>query len=171
MALQGMQRRSVRCMAASSAHTTGAIRFRPCIDIHKVGACVSLAGRARWQPLQWIHTPLRAICRAKSSRLWAPRSRTCRSMALGACALQSDGSGTVTSCQSCHASPNAHLALARSGDAALQTNFVSDKPSSWYSELYRGDGLTGGHVIMLGADSASKCVCCVCACGGGVQRS
>ncbi|GLI59161.1 hypothetical protein VaNZ11_000988 [Volvox africanus] len=40
--------------------------------------------------------------------------------------------------------------------AELKTNFVSDKPSSWYSELYRNDGLIGGHVIMLGADDASK---------------
>lgn len=45
-----------------------------------------------------------------------------------------------------------------SGEAALQTNFVSDKPSSWYSHLYQRDGLTGGHVIMLGADDASKYV-------------
>src|SRR5437660_812871 len=31
-----------------------------------------------------------------------------------------------------------------------RTNFVSDKPSTWYAELYKRDGLTGGHVIMLG---------------------
>eukprot|EP00798_Chlamydomonas_sp_ICE-L_P014451 gene14451-20463_t len=41
-------------------------------------------------------------------------------------------------------------------EAALKTNFVSDKPSSWYSEMYRKDGLVGGHAIMLGADDASK---------------
>jgi hypothetical protein len=34
---------------------------------------------------------------------------------------------------------------------------VSDKPSSWYAELYARDALTGGHVIMLGADDASRC--------------
>lgn len=45
-----------------------------------------------------------------------------------------------------------------SGEAELKTNFVSDKPSSWFSELYRRDGLAGGHVIMLGADDASKWV-------------
>ena len=47
----------------------------------------------------------------------------------------------------------------------LKENFVSDKPSSWYSELYKRDGLTGGHIIMLGADDASRCVLrgCVCA--------
>ncbi|HLX70431.1 MAG TPA: phosphoribosylformimino-5-aminoimidazole carboxamide ribotide isomerase [Verrucomicrobiae bacterium] len=32
----------------------------------------------------------------------------------------------------------------------LRTNFVSDRPASWYAELYRRDGLKGGHVIMLG---------------------
>jgi len=35
--------------------------------------------------------------------------------------------------------------------AGLRTNFVSDKPSSWFAELFRRDGLTGGHVIQLGA--------------------
>jgi phosphoribosylformimino-5-aminoimidazole carboxamide ribotide isomerase len=29
-------------------------------------------------------------------------------------------------------------------------NFVSDKPASWFSSLFREDGMTGGHVIMLG---------------------
>eukprot|EP00882_Tetradesmus_deserticola_P030194 GHRQ01033883.1.p2 GENE.GHRQ01033883.1~~GHRQ01033883.1.p2 ORF type:complete len:115 (+),score=30.33 GHRQ01033883.1:680-1024(+) len=38
----------------------------------------------------------------------------------------------------------------------LKTNFVSDKPSSWYAELYQRDQLTGGHVIMLGSDDASR---------------
>src|SRR6267142_1523163 len=32
----------------------------------------------------------------------------------------------------------------------LRTNFVSDRSASWYAELYRRDGLKGGHVIMLG---------------------
>jgi phosphoribosylformimino-5-aminoimidazole carboxamide ribotide isomerase len=34
--------------------------------------------------------------------------------------------------------------------SALRTNFVSDRPSAYYAELYRRDGLAGGHVIMLG---------------------
>lgn len=34
--------------------------------------------------------------------------------------------------------------------SALQTNFVSERPASWFAELYREDGLAGGHVIMLG---------------------
>jgi len=32
----------------------------------------------------------------------------------------------------------------------LRTNFVSDRPASWFAELYQRDGLKGGHVIMLG---------------------
>ena len=32
----------------------------------------------------------------------------------------------------------------------LRTNFVSARSSAWYAELYRRDGLQGGHVIMLG---------------------
>lgn len=32
----------------------------------------------------------------------------------------------------------------------LSTNFSSDKPSSYYAEMYRRDNLTGGHVIKLG---------------------
>src|SRR4051812_597246 len=34
--------------------------------------------------------------------------------------------------------------------AQLRTNFISDRPASWFAELYQRDGLKGGHVIMLG---------------------
>lgn len=42
--------------------------------------------------------------------------------------------------------------------AGLRTNFVSDRPSSWYAQLYQRDGLKGGHVIMLGSgnEAAAK---------------
>lgn len=42
--------------------------------------------------------------------------------------------------------------------AGLRTNFVSERPSSWYAELYKRDGLKGGHVIMLGTgnEAAAK---------------
>lgn len=33
---------------------------------------------------------------------------------------------------------------------AVKTNFIAEKPSSWFAELYRRDGLTGGHIIKLG---------------------
>jgi phosphoribosylformimino-5-aminoimidazole carboxamide ribotide isomerase len=34
---------------------------------------------------------------------------------------------------------------------SLRTNFVSEKSAAWFAELYKRDGLTGGHIIMLGA--------------------
>lgn len=43
------------------------------------------------------------------------------------------------------------------GDASNPvTNFESDKSAAEYARLYKLDGLTGGHVIMLGADPLSK---------------
>ena len=38
----------------------------------------------------------------------------------------------------------------RDSGAGLETNFVSDRSPSWYADLYRRDGLRGGHVILLG---------------------
>ncbi|MSU27189.1 MAG: phosphoribosylformimino-5-aminoimidazole carboxamide ribotide isomerase, partial [Pedosphaera sp.] len=35
--------------------------------------------------------------------------------------------------------------------AGLRTNFVSERPASWFAELYKRDQLPGGHVIQLGA--------------------
>jgi phosphoribosylformimino-5-aminoimidazole carboxamide ribotide isomerase len=32
----------------------------------------------------------------------------------------------------------------------LRTNFISDRPASWFAELYRRDNLPGGHIILLG---------------------
>ncbi|KAH7686401.1 1-(5-phosphoribosyl)-5- ((5-phosphoribosylamino)methylideneamino)imidazole-4-carboxamide isomerase protein [Dioscorea alata] len=46
--------------------------------------------------------------------------------------------------------------LASSSSSALVTNFESDKSSAEFANLYKQDGLTGGHVIMLGADVASQ---------------
>ncbi len=40
--------------------------------------------------------------------------------------------------------------------AGLRTNFVSDRPASWFAELYKRDGLKGGHVIMLGPGNESE---------------
>ncbi|XP_031475908.1 1-(5-phosphoribosyl)-5-[(5-phosphoribosylamino)methylideneamino] imidazole-4-carboxamide isomerase, chloroplastic [Nymphaea colorata] len=39
--------------------------------------------------------------------------------------------------------------------SSLITNFESDKSPSEFADLYRQDGLVGGHVIMLGADASS----------------
>lgn len=38
----------------------------------------------------------------------------------------------------------------RDDGTGLKTNFVSDRDSAWYAQLYQRDGLTGGHVILLG---------------------
>jgi phosphoribosylformimino-5-aminoimidazole carboxamide ribotide isomerase len=42
------------------------------------------------------------------------------------------------------------------GGAGLHTNFVSDRPATWFAELYKRDGLFGGHVIMLGAENENE---------------
>nr|GMC54709.1 1-(5-phosphoribosyl)-5-[(5-phosphoribosylamino) methylideneamino] imidazole-4-carboxamide isomerase, chloroplastic [Ipomoea batatas] len=44
----------------------------------------------------------------------------------------------------------------KDGDLSLVTNFVSDNSAGVYAKLYKDDGLTGGHVIMLGADPLSQ---------------
>lgn len=38
----------------------------------------------------------------------------------------------------------------RDDGAGLRTNFVSERPASWFAELYRKDALKGGHIIKLG---------------------
>ena len=51
----------------------------------------------------------------------------------------------------------------------LRTNFVSEKPSAWFAELYRQDNLRGGHVIMLGAGNESAALEALHAYPGGLQ--
>ena len=53
--------------------------------------------------------------------------------------------------------------------AALRTNFVSDQSAAWYAELYRRDGLTGGHIIMLGPGNESAAREALQAYPGGLQ--
>ena len=38
-------------------------------------------------------------------------------------------------------------------DAGAEENFVSDRPPSYYAELYKKDGLKGGHIIKLGTNN------------------
>lgn len=45
---------------------------------------------------------------------------------------------------------------AKEDGSTLVTNFESDKSPAEFAKLYKEDGLTGGHVIMLGADPLSK---------------
>jgi phosphoribosylformimino-5-aminoimidazole carboxamide ribotide isomerase len=51
----------------------------------------------------------------------------------------------------------------------LRTNFVSEKPAAWFAELYQRDGLTGGHVIMLGPGNDSEARSALAAFLGGLQ--
>jgi len=50
-----------------------------------------------------------------------------------------------------------------------ETNFVSEKPPSWYAELYKKDGLTGGHVIKLGKGNTNAAKEALAAWPGGLQ--
>jgi phosphoribosylformimino-5-aminoimidazole carboxamide ribotide isomerase len=54
-------------------------------------------------------------------------------------------------------------------DEGAQTNFVSDRPASWYAELYRKDDLRGGHVIQLGPDNETAAREALAAFPGGLQ--
>jgi phosphoribosylformimino-5-aminoimidazole carboxamide ribotide isomerase len=55
------------------------------------------------------------------------------------------------------------------GEASLRTNFVSEKSAAWFAELYRRDGLRGGHVIMLGAGNESAARGALAAFPGGMH--
>jgi phosphoribosylformimino-5-aminoimidazole carboxamide ribotide isomerase len=55
------------------------------------------------------------------------------------------------------------------GADGLRTNFVSERPASWYAELYKKDGLSGGHVIMLGPGNESAARSALQAYPGGLQ--
>jgi len=51
----------------------------------------------------------------------------------------------------------------------LRTNFVSDRSAAWFAELYRRDGLTGGHVILLGPGNETEARAALAAYPGGLQ--
>lgn len=51
----------------------------------------------------------------------------------------------------------------------LQTNFVSEHPAEWFAEMYRRDGLTGGHVVMLGPGNEDAARAALRAYPGGLQ--
>jgi phosphoribosylformimino-5-aminoimidazole carboxamide ribotide isomerase len=55
------------------------------------------------------------------------------------------------------------------GDSGPRTNFVSDRSAAWFAELYRRDGLAGGHVIMLGPGNETEARAALAAFPGGLQ--
>lgn len=59
--------------------------------------------------------------------------------------------------------------LSDTDQAALKTNFASELPPAYYADLYRRDGLYGGHVIMLGPGNEEAARQALTAFPGGLQ--
>jgi phosphoribosylformimino-5-aminoimidazole carboxamide ribotide isomerase len=54
-------------------------------------------------------------------------------------------------------------------DAGARTNFVSEKSAAWFAELYKRDGLTGGHVVQLGSGNEAEARAALKAFPGGLH--
>ena len=59
--------------------------------------------------------------------------------------------------------------LTEDGRDAPVENFVSAKPTEYFAQLYRQDGLAGGHVIMLGPNCEAVTIQALRAYPGGLQ--
>lgn len=57
----------------------------------------------------------------------------------------------------------------RDDGSAPRTNFESDRPAAFFADLYRRDGLTGGHVIQLGPGNEAAATGALSAYPGGLQ--
>ncbi len=53
--------------------------------------------------------------------------------------------------------------------AEVRTNFTSDRPASWFAELYKRDGLRGGHIIKLGPGNDTAALEALAVFPGGLQ--
>lgn len=53
--------------------------------------------------------------------------------------------------------------------AGTRVNHASDRPASWFAKRYREDGLTGGHVILLGPGNEAAARAALAAWPGGLQ--
>jgi phosphoribosylformimino-5-aminoimidazole carboxamide ribotide isomerase len=53
--------------------------------------------------------------------------------------------------------------------ASPVTNFESERPPCWFAEQYRRDGLSGGHVIMLGPGNEDAAMAALAAFPAGLQ--
>lgn len=53
--------------------------------------------------------------------------------------------------------------------SGLKTNFVSDRDPAWYARKYQADGLTGGHVILLGPGNEAAAKSALSAYPSGLQ--
>lgn len=54
-------------------------------------------------------------------------------------------------------------------DSTLKTNFASEKPASYYAELYKTSNQTGGHVIQLGPGNKEAALSALQTWEGGLQ--
>ncbi|MDB4626995.1 phosphoribosylformimino-5-aminoimidazole carboxamide ribotide isomerase, partial [Akkermansiaceae bacterium] len=54
-------------------------------------------------------------------------------------------------------------------DDGAEENFVSEKSPQWYAEKFRGDSLSGGHVIQLGPGNTKAAREALAAWPGGLQ--
>jgi phosphoribosylformimino-5-aminoimidazole carboxamide ribotide isomerase len=54
-------------------------------------------------------------------------------------------------------------------DTGARTNFVSAQSAAWFAELYRRDGLRGGHVIQLGSGNEAEARAALAAYPGGLH--
>jgi len=59
--------------------------------------------------------------------------------------------------------------LSESAPNGPETNYQAHKPAQWFAELYRRDGLTGGHVIQLGPGNAEAAQSALSRWPGGLQ--
>ena len=59
--------------------------------------------------------------------------------------------------------------LRDSGDDLPLTNFVAERPPAYFADMYRRDGLEGGHVIMLGPGNDAAASSALAAYPGGLQ--
>jgi phosphoribosylformimino-5-aminoimidazole carboxamide ribotide isomerase len=58
--------------------------------------------------------------------------------------------------------------LSESGQG-LRTNFVSEHGAAWFADRYKRDGLSGGHIIMLGSGNEQEALAALRAFPGGMQ--
>jgi len=54
-------------------------------------------------------------------------------------------------------------------EGELKENFVSQKTAQWYAELYKKDGLKGGHIIILGSGNEDAAIRALKAYPNGMQ--
>ena len=59
--------------------------------------------------------------------------------------------------------------LSDTAQESLTTNFTSGEPATFYARLYKGDSLTGGHVIMLGPGNEQAAEEALASWPGGLQ--